>query len=158
MNTIRYLQQTPTQDELDNIYKINDKVKLVYKTLKNKRKYSISDTIGCFQNGRPEDYLLYFWYNWEYFAYNCSLWKKRFDKYSIIVDNDKKQIEFKDDLECEDFYEKYGYEPDEQPYEIQMKSVKLIPRVDLCSWMNNIFYEKYKYNKCKLYVDDLFDY
>ena len=39
----------------------------------------------------------------------------------------------------EEFYEKYGYEPDEQSKEVQEKSIKKIEKLVLKKWINGLF-------------------
>ena len=63
-----------------------------------------------------------FWYHWEYYAYKSPLWKNRFDKCKIKINDEKKTINFKDEDEYEEFYEEYGYEPDEQSKEIETQT------------------------------------
>ena len=113
----------------------------IYKTLLNKRKYSISDKLGCFNLARyysdiPINKIL--WYHWEYYAYRTPLWKERFDKYNIIVDHKNHTINFVDENEEEEFYEQYNYEPDEQSLEIQMRSIREIPQIGFNSWCKYI--------------------
>jgi len=109
-----------------------------YKTLPKKYKYLISTTIGYFPlarfNKRELTVQDIYWYHWEYFAYKSPLWKSRFDKYCINVNNEEKQIEFKYDLELEDFNEKYYYEPDEQLEEVQKCSIPQIPIITFDNW------------------------
>ena len=111
-----------------------------HKLLKNKRLYSISDNIGCFKLGRNDIDLNHaFWYNWEYYAYKSPIWKKRFDNYDIIINDDNKTIKFNNDKEEEDFYENFGYEPDEQSKEVQEKSIKALKKIKITKWLNNLF-------------------
>ena len=119
------------------------KIETPYKIFQNKRLYSISDNIGCFNLQRDKyDLNNIFWYHWEYFAYKSPIWKKRFDKYNIKI-NDKKQIiEFKNDDELEEFYQNYGFEPDEQNINIQEKSTKKVKKITLNDWLYNIFKKK----------------
>ena len=110
-----------------------------YKELKEKRLFNISNTLGGFELVRS-DYLLNneFWYNWEYHAIKTPVWKKRFDAYKIKVSHRNKCIKFIDDDELEDFYEKYGLEPDEQSKEIQEKSTKSIRSITINNWISRI--------------------
>jgi len=110
-----------------------------WKILKEKRLYNISQTIGCFKLERS-NYVLNkeFWYRWEYHAYNSKIWKDRFDKYKIKIERKKKLLTFLDDDEMEDFYSKWGYEPDEQSKEIQEKSIKYIKSNSIYGWIENI--------------------
>lgn len=122
--------------------KHND-VSYVYKTLKSKRLYGISKNIGCFKLSREgEDINHLYWYHWEYYAYQSPLWKARFNKYNVKIIENKKTIEFDDEEEYEEFYEEYGYEPDEQSKEVQEKSTCKIEKSTIKSWINSIFQKK----------------
>ena len=85
-------------------------------------------------------------YHWEYFAYKSPIWKKRFDKYNINVNDEKQTIEFKNEDELEEFYENYGFDPDEQKLDVQEKSIKKIKNKKLSDWLNSIFKKKIKKN------------
>tara|TARA_B100000900_G_scaffold182436_1_gene154788 strand:- start:12835 stop:14139 length:1305 start_codon:yes stop_codon:yes gene_type:complete len=123
------------------------KIETPYKIFQNKRLYSISDNIGCFNLQRNEYNLNdIFWYHWEYFAYKSPIWKKRFDKYNINVNDEKQTIEFKNEDELEEFYENYGFDPDEQKLDVQEKSIKKIKNKKLSDWLNSIFKKKIKKN------------
>jgi hypothetical protein len=50
---------------------------------------------------------------WEYYAFNSPLWKARINASSGSFDINNKLV-FPDDELLESFYDKYGYEPDEQ--------------------------------------------
>ena len=95
----------------------------LYRVLKNKRLYGVNSEVGCFDVKR-EDIAVSLREKWEYYAYKSPIWKKRFDKYKVKVDDKKKKILFSDEDEYDDFYEKYNYEPDEQDKETQYKSIK----------------------------------
>ncbi len=56
------------------------------------------------------------------------------------MDDDEKEVTFKTDEEQEAFYEEYGYEPDEQPLEIQQMATCKIENVT--DWV--AFYKKYR--------------
>tara|TARA_B110001454_G_scaffold217653_1_gene243504 strand:+ start:2114 stop:3196 length:1083 start_codon:yes stop_codon:yes gene_type:complete len=115
-------------------------VSYVYTTLKKRRIYGISSKIGCFTLKRQNiDLHNIFWHHWEYYAYFSPLWKKRFLKNDIHIDHENKKIIFNNVDEEEEFYEEYGYEPDEQSKEIQEKSIIEIPDNKLDIWLNGIF-------------------
>ena len=121
-------------------------ISYVYKTLPNVRLFGISDSIGCFRLERQKYNLKnMFWYNWEYFAYKSPIWKKRFDKCDIEIDHEQHKIVFKNIEQEEEFYEKYGFEPDEQSREVQEKSTKDISKTKLSKWIKDIF--KIKLNR-----------
>ena len=95
-----------TDDTCYNESKYGEHVNTVYKTLALRRKYGVSSNIGCFKLARDNiDLNNEFWYHWEYYAYKCPLWKSRFDKYKINIDDEKKEIVFEDEDEYEEFYE-----------------------------------------------------
>jgi hypothetical protein len=58
-------------------------------------------------------------YGWEFYAYNTPIWKERMNKYSGFINNDTKTVDFIDEDAKEEFYDKYGYDLDEQPRRIQ---------------------------------------
>jgi len=66
-------------------------------------------------NYTAEDY----WDRWLYFAIKTPVWARRIEPYTTFrADHATKTVKFAEndtgDTELEDFYEKYGYEPDEQ--------------------------------------------
>ena len=120
-----------------------ENISYIYKTLSKRRIYGISKNIGCFSLSRQnKDIDHIFWYHWEYYAYKSPLWKSRFDKYDIKVNNKKQTIDFKDEDEYEEFYEEYGYEPDEQSCDVQEKSICKMENVAIKKWINSIFDKK----------------
>ena len=115
-----------------------ESVNTVYKTLALRRRYGINSNIGCFKLARDDVNLNNeFWYHWEYYAYRCPLWKSRFDEYKVKVDDESKEIIFEDEDEYEEFYELYGYEPDEQSKETQEKSTKVLKKRKLNEWLKD---------------------
>lgn len=136
-NVFRLYDHDKYKNELE---KSNDIIIPAYKTLPNKLKYPISNRIGCFDLNRfKEDICIQtiYWYHWEYYCYKSPLWKKRFDKYKITLDHDKKKVIFEDDEEYESFCEKYYYESDEQSKETQEKNITIIPKISLQTWLEN---------------------
>tara|TARA_B110000285_G_scaffold235483_2_gene317508 strand:- start:1461 stop:2534 length:1074 start_codon:yes stop_codon:yes gene_type:complete len=118
-----------------------------YKTLSKRRMYGISKNIGCFSLSRQnKDINHIFWYHWEFYAYKSPLWKSRFDKYDIKINKKKQTIDFKDDDEYEEFYEEYGYEPDEQSDDVQGKSICKMENLTIKMWINSVFNKKLKNN------------
>ena len=59
--------------------------------------------------------------HWEYYSAKSSFWMNIFKSYSGSLNNEKKTIEFKNYEDEERFYDKYGYEPDEQSMEVCIK-------------------------------------
>lgn len=82
-------------------------------------------------------------HGWEYYAYKSPIWKKRIDKYGGIVNEDIKTIEFIDENAEEEFYDRYGYDLDEQPIHIQNMTMcldNIQPQLswdDFCNMYNN---------------------
>ena len=114
-----------------------------HNTLGEHRLFTISQNIGCFKLERRKfDLNELFWYKWEYYAYKSPLWEERFSKYKIKVNDKKQLIDFEDDDELEEFYFRYGYEPDEQKQEIQDKSIIEIKNNYIHDWVNTLFEKK----------------
>ena len=118
----------------------------IYKTLEYKRTYAIHPKCSSFKLLRDsfENINNEFWYHWEYHAYLTPIWYERFNKYDIIVDSEKKRIQFIDDDELEDFYSQYGYYPDEQSTETQNKALSLMVDINWKDWYENTFQDKDK--------------
>ena len=90
-----------------------------YKILGKACKYPIRTEYKELFKTSPHDFLDCFRRCWEYYAFECPLWKQR------ILDNggkkcDKtKKVSFDTEKNAEEFYNKYDLEPDEQSLEIQ---------------------------------------
>jgi len=132
--------------------------KQIYKTLFYKRIYSITPLCSSFHLSRNSHCSMIkdnindsYWYHWEYFAYLCPVWQERMNKFDITVDDENNKIIFKDDDECEQFYEEYGYEPDEQSRETQEKSILHMESSNWEKWYCHIFGEKSIHNFPKDY-------
>ena len=128
----------------------------IYKTLDYKCIYSVSPLCSSFYLMRDgeENINHCYWYHWEYFAYESPLWKERFDKYDIFIDDEKKKIIFHDDDELEDFYSQYGYYPDELSSETQNKFlINHIP--DDNNW-NTLYAELFPDYKSIYHLDEQF--
>jgi hypothetical protein len=64
--------------------------------------------------------LLQLWlYHWEYYSAKSPIWKNRIEDNGGILNHETKQIHFNSDEVLEKYYEKYGYEPDEQSNETE---------------------------------------
>jgi hypothetical protein len=92
--------------------------------------------------------------NWLFHASFAPLWKQRIIDNNGIINYEKKTVEFHDEfIEC--FYEKYGYEPDEQKGEIQMKTIQHI--LHKRNWYD--FYVQHKNSGIididKMYLNDI---
>lgn len=62
--------------------------------------------------------------DWPYYASFSPIWRERIDTYHGKIDHVLKRVIFEDD-DTENFYEEYGYDPDEQKIDIQSKIMHL---------------------------------
>ena len=142
----------PPRDYTDS-KNITHKINQVRKTLDCKRHFTIDKDIICFDFIRRhidhKHFLDKYYYNWEYYAYNCELWKERMDNYQVSFSLDKtynnlhefNYVCFPNDDLLEDFYEKFGYETDEQTKEVTERSLIDLHGHDIISkdWLKKIF-------------------
>lgn len=100
----------------------------VYKKLSVMRGYSIDPRCCVFPLSRAT--LEYegitsreaMWYHWQYYAWHTPVWRSRMRSYGGVPDDTKKIIIWKDDESNEKFHEMYGYEPDEQSRDVQIRA------------------------------------
>jgi len=59
--------------------------------------------------------------HWLFYASRTPIWEYRITKYKGIINTESKTIIFESDDLAEEFYSKYGYEPDEQSIEVQRR-------------------------------------
>lgn len=59
-------------------------------------------------------------HHWVYFASFSPIWNKRIVDYNGIIDHETYRVDFNDD-DLEEFYEEYGYDPDEQDRKVSEK-------------------------------------
>ena len=128
--------------ELDYVEDLNKFEQPSHYLLKKRREFMIYDTIG-FNLPRFNDMPLWeaTWYHWMYYSYNCPLWNKRINEFHGVLNHNEKEIIFPDDDIQEEFYQKYGLEPDEQPKEIQEMSIIELKHCTLSDWFLTIFPE-----------------
>jgi hypothetical protein len=126
--------QTITADlncHTDNPY---NRILPAYKILKKANLYCI-DNLKCLRLfGLKRDnydvvsaYLNY----WLYYASFSPIWEVNIQKYNGTINHATKTITFDTDENEELFYNNYNYEPDEQPKEIQDKSLVIIEDANL---------------------------
>ena len=131
------------KEDIQWIRGLNKPNSSIWRTLRDKRLYSISTTIGAFSLTRFDDRyppmkrLLGF--HWEYFSSFSPLWKKRFREYHAKRNREEFSMEFENDDYLEDFGELFNYEPDEQSAETQNKSILEIKKISGTGWLKNIF-------------------
>lgn len=97
------------------------------------------------------------WHHWEYYAFHCPLWNKRFISHNAYPDDNTKSIVFKNDEVLEKFYDSYGLEPDEQNKETQDKIMFKYTHIPIQTLFTTIWnvttdvlYDDFAYT----YVDD----
>ena len=126
-NKKRIIKKKINEEQLDFWNNLNSKTTPTYKTLREKRHFSLHENVSYLNLKRPDRETLnnIFWYQWEYYCRDCPLWQERFKQYSVTFDEEKKEPIFPNDDLLEEFYENYGLEPDEQPSDVQQKSLEL---------------------------------
>lgn len=92
-------------------------------TLENVMKYPIRNyCANLFENAHceldREELIRLYRENWLYFACASPLWWKRVRKYGGALDDNNEKVVFQDEEKEDAFYEKYYYDPDEQPAQI----------------------------------------
>ena len=86
-----------------------------------------------------------YWYKWEYHASFSPIWCQRILQFGGFPDYTNETIVFQedpDDESMQQFYDRYGLEPDEQKKEVQEKSIMNIEKVHDWKWFN----KQYKKN------------
>jgi len=87
-----------------------------------------------------------YWYHWVYYASFSPIWLDRITKCKGVLNHIDKKVDFIDDDHLEEFYDQFGYEPDEQKRETQEKNIQSIKNIR--TWSS--FYEEFKHNSlCK---------
>jgi hypothetical protein len=59
--------------------------------------------------------------HWVYYASFSPLWRERIDQCNGYINNELKTVTFENDDDLDEFYDEFGYEPDEQPKELLQK-------------------------------------
>ena len=143
-----YEEFMKNQNELVPMDKYNNPQ--IRKTLEYKRLYTIDPLCSSFQLLRDNvsDINERYYHHWEYYAYLCPLWTERFNRYDITIDNESEKVVFNDDLQLEEFYAHYGYEPDEQSGETDSKRIIHMSSHNWRSWYDSIFTQEpiYEFN------------
>ena len=112
-----------------------------YKTAQTTPAYKILQSVSLFNIDSDNTIALFplkrdhhpdiqdvYWLHWEYYASFSPLWLYRIEKYHGQVDHQNKKVHFPTVEDEEDFYEEYGYEPDEQSKQTQEKSIQPLQR------------------------------
>ena len=117
-----------------------------WKTLGNVNLCAIDESkwLNLFKLKRDKENIVEFYhYKWLYYASKSPLWASRIAMFNGTINNEKKEIEFQEEDDLQYFYGIFGYEPDEQPLNIQNKCLE-ITKDKTRNWEN--FYKKYRNN------------
>lgn len=135
------------EDTEGNIYVDKNGIKQEYYTIRKVLplacKYFIDEEkyLSLFNLTRKGKDLINIYYNnWEYYTRGCFVWEHRIKEHNGIFNETNKKMEFNDDNDIEEFYEEYGYEPDEQGIDVIGKTLQKI--IVQRTWKD--VYEKYK--------------
>ena len=91
-----------------------------------------------------------YYYDWLYYASYSPLWKSRILKHNGVIDQKNHKVEFDDD-DIDEFYDNYGYEPDEQSTEVENKTIQEIKKER--NWQS--FYKEHNINGVVEIEDDI---
>jgi hypothetical protein len=91
-----------------------------------------------------------YYYDWLYYASFSPLWRSRILKCNGVIDAKNKKVEF-DDEDIDEFYDNYGYEPDEQTVEVENKTIQDIRSER--NWLS--FYKEHNKNGVVEIEDDI---
>ena len=91
-----------------------------------------------------------YYYDWLYYASYSPLWKSRILKHKGVIDQKNHKVEFDDD-DIDEFYDNYGYEPDEQSTEVENKTIQDIRKER--NWLS--FYKEHNINGVVEIEDDI---
>jgi hypothetical protein len=98
-----------------------------YRFLRTNVKYPIRNHMNRLFNTLLPDYddlYTMLRVHWVYYASKSEVWYSRIHEYtSSEVDDEKKTVNFADDDELDDFYKKWGYDPDEETSATQIQLV-----------------------------------
>jgi hypothetical protein len=108
------------QDDITDYTTIHDVPP--YRILQRACKYAIHKEFQEFFITATPEYTEEYYNDWLYYSYSCPLWKQRIDEYDGIIVHMTKTVYIPKDKQDE-FYENYDYQPDEQPKEVQEKSI-----------------------------------
>jgi len=64
-----------------------------------------------------------YYYHWLYYCLDTPIWRQRIFQYNGRLDHSKKWIEFDDEDSLQEFYDNWGYYPDEQPSWVDYKTI-----------------------------------
>jgi hypothetical protein len=107
-----------------------------YKILPKVTQYGIDSEsmLSLFELTRDKtnDLRRVFHYHWLYYAANTPIWANRIEEFEGTVNHGTKDIDFEDDDDLDEFYDHFGYSPDEQKLDQQNKNIG--PIKNTCTW------------------------
>ena len=93
-----------------------------YKVLSEVCKYPLrKNIVKLFETFIPPNVKELYWYHWLYYASRSPVWQSRINQYNGKINHENLSVDFADEDEKKmvEFYSLWGYEPDEQPLEVQ---------------------------------------
>ena len=93
-----------------------------YKVLSEACKYPLrKNIVKLFETFIPPNVKELYWYHWLYYASRSPVWQSRINQYNGKINHENLSVDFADEDEEKmvEFYSLWGYEPDEQPLEVQ---------------------------------------
>jgi len=92
------------------------------------RKYA-NTAFNCYHKDTSnKDLYLIYRNHWIYYASFSPLWRERILSSKGYINNELKTVTFLNEDDQEEFYDEFGYEPDEQPKDLLQKWIDLTPQ------------------------------
>ena len=113
-----------------------------YHYLTDRRYLGTDKRLGCFDLPRfqlTKPLTEHLWFHWEFYAYSCPLWQRRFVKHGAQPNPDDMTLSFPDEDHEEAFFQEWNVLPDEQPKSVQAKASGQIVRVRYSRWFRETF-------------------
>jgi hypothetical protein len=95
-----------------------------YNVLNNACRFSINNSYNqLFKLVEPDNVRNCYFINWLYYACRSPIWEDRCIDANCEIDDDASKIVFTNEDDEDSFYEKWGYDPDEQPTAVQERFI-----------------------------------
>jgi hypothetical protein len=103
-----------------------DDIELPYLVIRRACKYASrnkQNAIFCclHKDTSKEDLYLIYRNHWLYYASFSPIWRKRIDNYNGYINNELKKVTFENEDDEDEFYDEFGYEPEEQSKDLLEK-------------------------------------
>jgi hypothetical protein len=103
-----------------------DDIELPYLVIRRACKYAARNKQNaifcCFHKDiSKEDLYLIYRDHWLYYASFSPIWRKRIDNYNGYINNELKKVTFENEDDEDEFYDEFGYEPEEQSKDLLEK-------------------------------------